>query len=221
MKTAISLLLLVLSYLLGGIPWGFIFGKMKGIDIREHGSKNIGSTNVGRILGRKYAILTFLCDMAKGAIIVSLFTTGIVSSEYALAGIPMIYGLAAVLGHTFSPLIGFKGGKAVATGGGVVLAISPYLFILSLAVYLITIYKTKYVSLGSLAAAVFTVIGSLALYILNIYVHISNFYDIYFPIGCFLFALIVFLRHRNNITRLKLKQESKVNWGQKKNRKED
>ncbi len=185
MRLFIQLLLLLIAYLLGSIPWGFVFGKMKGIDIREHGSKNIGATNTGRILGKKYAIITYICDMVKGALITSLFTTGLVSIEYCLFS-PMLYGLAAVIGHTFPIYLGFKGGKAVATGGGVLLAYSPLLFVLGIGVFFVTLYKSKYVSLGSL-------MGTLTA-----------------------FAGIIFIRHTSNIKRLKHHEEAQVNWGKKK-----
>ncbi|MDD4388943.1 MAG: glycerol-3-phosphate acyltransferase, partial [Bacilli bacterium] len=109
--------LLIVSYLLGSIPWGVVFGKIKCIDIRKHGSKNIGATNTGRVLGQRYAIYTYILDMVKGAVIVFLFRFNIIPGRYCLLSQPLIYGLAAVLGHTFSVYLKFRGGKAVATGG--------------------------------------------------------------------------------------------------------
>ncbi len=216
MHLFIQILLIIISYLLGGIPWGYIFGKTKGIDLREHGSKNIGTTNAGRVLGAKYAIYTYILDMIKGAIIVSLFTTGLIPIKYALFEMPIIYGLFAVIGHTFTPYLGFKGGKAVATGGGVILAISPLLFFFSVLVFILVVYFSSFVSLGSLVSAIFALLGSIVLYILNTYHHISNYFNIFFPLSCFLIALIIFIRHRGNIIRLQLKQENKIKWGMKK-----
>ncbi len=210
----IQLLLLLLAYLLGSIPWGFVFGKMKGIDIREHGSKNIGATNTGRVLGKKYAIITYMCDMVKGALIVSLFTTGLVPMTYCLFS-PMIYGLAAVIGHTFPIYLGFKGGKAVATGGGVLLAYSPLLFVAGVGVFFITLYKSKYVSLGSLLGTLTALVGSIILFVVNVITPFHHAYDITFPIGVAIIAFIIFIRHTSNIKRLKHHEEAKVNWGKK------
>ncbi|MFA6628007.1 MAG: glycerol-3-phosphate 1-O-acyltransferase PlsY [Bacilli bacterium] len=215
MHLFIQILLLILAYLLGSIPWGFVFGKMKGIDIREHGSKNIGATNTGRVLGKKYAIITYICDMVKGALIVALFTSGIIPMTYCLVS-PIIYGLAAVLGHTFPLYLKFKGGKAVATGGGVLLAYNPILFAIGLGIFFMTMIKSKYVSLGSLIGTLTALFGSIGLYIINIYFPFNTFYNITFPLGMFIIATIIFIRHTSNIQRLKHHEEAKVNWGHKK-----
>ncbi|NLD26203.1 MAG: glycerol-3-phosphate acyltransferase, partial [Acholeplasmataceae bacterium] len=92
MNIVIKIFFLILSYLFGSIPFGFIIGKIKGVDIRDHGSKNIGSTNVGRVLGREYAVLAYLLDMSKGAIFVLLFRFEIIPLEYCLFS-PLLYGL--------------------------------------------------------------------------------------------------------------------------------
>lgn len=210
MTTAIQIILLIIAYLLGSIPWGFVLGKIKGIDIREHGSKNIGATNTGRVLGRRYAVLAYVLDTIKGALIVSLFTLGILDLKYALLT-PMIYGLAAILGHTFPIYLKFKGGKAVATGGGVLLAFSLPIYLISLATFFIITFVFKYVSLGSLIAALTALIGSI------IHVIVFSAHDWYFPIGVFITVVIVFIRHKANIQRILHKEESKVKWRKEKN----
>jgi len=208
----ITIGMLIVAYLLGSIPTGLLLGKMKGIDIREHGSKNIGTTNAGRVLGRKYAIYTYILDTLKGAIIVFLFRFEIIPPEYSLIS-PLFYGLAAALGHTFSIYLKFKGGKAVATSGGVLFGFAPWLLGLVLIVFFITTYITKYVSAGSMVAATSALITTIILAIVG---HdpffTSQTYDIYFPILTFIFYLIIMIRHKANIKRIINKTESKVSW---------
>ena len=139
------------SYLLGAFPTSFVAGKLgRGIDLRDHGSKNLGATNVFRILGWKYAIPVALIDVAKGGAPVALFGpwSGL-GSGWAAA-----FGAAAVLGHVFSPFVGFKGGKGVATAAGMFLALAPVAVAIALPVWGLCLWLTGYVSLSSMAAAV-------------------------------------------------------------------
>ncbi|TDJ54666.1 MAG: glycerol-3-phosphate acyltransferase, partial [Gemmatimonadetes bacterium] len=116
----------MLSYLIGSIPTSLLVGRLvKGIDLRQHGSKNLGATNLYRVLGWRYAVPVGLFDMAKGYVPVAV--VGPAVSNGVL--IPLLCGVAAVLGHMFSPFVGFKGGKGVATGAGVVLAMAPLAFL--------------------------------------------------------------------------------------------
>lgn len=211
MHLFIQLTLLIAAYLLGSIPWGFVLGKMKGIDIREHGSKNIGATNTGRVLGRRYAVIAYVLDLFKGFIFVGLFTFHILDLSYCLFS-PMVYGLAAVLGHTFPIYLKFKGGKAVATGGGVFLAYAPLLFLSIVAFFFIITFLFKYVSLGSLLSAFVTLISSFVLFLV-----FPVIYDWTFPLGIFIIVLIIFIRHKSNIVRILHKEESKVKWRKEKN----
>ena len=119
MTIVLKIFFVILTYLVGSIPFGLVFGLLKGINIREHGSHNIGTTNTGRVLGQKYAILTYACDMGKGALFVALFRFGLIPSEYMILT-PLLYGVVACLGHTFSIYLGFKGGKSVASGVGTI-----------------------------------------------------------------------------------------------------
>lgn len=213
----IGFLLLILSYLLGSIPWGFLLGIMKGIDIRQHGSKNIGATNTGRVLGKKYAIIAYILDTIKGFIIVGLFNFNIISIEYCILS-PMLYGVAAVLGHTFPIYLGFKGGKAVATGGGVFLAYSPILYLFGLILFFIVTYVFKYVSLGSLVSTSYALITSVWITIqLDGFSNINQKFNLFFPIGVFIVFTIILIRHTSNIKRLIHHEEAKVSWGNKKN----
>lgn len=187
-RAALNAIIAILAaYLLGATPTSYLAGKLgRGIDLREHGSKNLGATNVYRILGWKYAIPVALIDIAKGAVPVLLAPT----SPYAW--LPLAGGGAAVLGHLFSPYVRFKGGKGVATAAGMFLALAPVAVLLAIGVWGICLWLTGYVSLSSIIA-VLSVPLSVALLQPN-----SPFV---FWASVFLVALIVFA-HRRNISRL-------------------
>jgi len=141
---------IVASYLLGATPTSYIAGRLgRGIDLREHGSKNLGATNVYRLLGWSYAIPVGLFDVAKGVIPVALF------GRWAggPAWLPVTLGGAAVVGHMFSPFVGFRGGKGVATAAGVFLALAPLAFAIALPLWALCLWITGYVSLSSIVAA--------------------------------------------------------------------
>lgn len=141
---------LAASYLVGAIPTSYIAGRLfRGIDLREHGSKNLGATNLYRTLGWRYAIPVGLFDIAKGAVPVLVFAPRVSNSQlFALA-----CGVAAVMGHVFSVFVGFRGGKGVATAAGVMLGLTPAALGVSVLVWVVLVYATGYVSLGSIAAA--------------------------------------------------------------------
>ena len=148
---AAPIVAIVASYLLGATPTSYIAGKLgRGIDLREHGSKNLGATNVYRILGWKYAIPVALFDMAKGAIPVLLFARWAGAADHPWLRI--VLGIAAVLGHMFSPYVTFKGGKGVATAAGMFLALAPVAVLLAIPVWGICLWLTGYVSLSSIIA---------------------------------------------------------------------
>jgi glycerol-3-phosphate acyltransferase PlsY len=141
---------LVASYLLGAVPTSYVVGRVfRGIDLRQHGSGNLGATNLYRVLGWKYAIPVALVDIAKGAVPVALLAPLVSASQYfALAA-----GLAAVAGHAVSPFVGFKGGKGVATAAGVMLALTPLTIAVLVVIWAIIVFSTGYVSLASIVAA--------------------------------------------------------------------
>lgn len=146
---------LAASYLLGAVPTSYLAGRLgRGIDLREHGSRNLGATNLYRMLGWRFAIPVGLFDVAKGAIPVLVFAPRVSPSAlFALA-----CGIAAILGHVFSVFVRFKGGKGVATAAGVMLALTPAALGVAALVWAVLVYLTGYVSLGSIvAAAVFPV----------------------------------------------------------------
>lgn len=141
---------IVASYLLGATPTSYIAGRLaRGIDLREHGSKNLGATNVYRLLGWRYAIPVGLFDVAKGAIPVALFGRWAGGPTW----LPVTLGAAAVVGHMFSPYVRFRGGKGVATAAGVFLALAPLAFAIALPVWGLCLWITGYVSLSSILAA--------------------------------------------------------------------
>ena len=184
--SAFGFVLLVLAaYLLGATPTSYIAGKIgRGIDLREHGSRNLGATNVYRVLGWKYAIPVALIDAAKGALSVGVLG----SLSGGPAWVPVVLGLAAVLGHVYSPYVGFRGGKGVATAGGVFLALAPLAVAISLPIWVGMLWAFGYVSVASLTVAVlfplwvrltrpaapYTFWASLALALLIVYSHRAN-----------------------------------------------
>lgn len=140
----------VASYLLGATPTAYLAGRLaRGIDLRQHGSKNLGATNVYRVLGWRWAIPVALIDIAKGAIPVALFGRWAAGGPWLAVGL----GIAAVLGHVFSPYMRFKGGKGVATALGVFLALAPVAVLIAVPVWGGSLWLTGYVSLSSLVAA--------------------------------------------------------------------
>lgn len=188
-------LLLVLSYLIGSVPFALIVGKgFYQIDIREHGSGNLGATNTFRTLGKKAGIIVMILDVLKGTL--AMF----IVSQYAEHFHILFLGSAAVIGHCYPIFAKFRGGKAVATSSGIILFYFPILFVTSLVVFLLILKISKYVSLSSMVASFYMFIFSL----------FTD--DIYLMgISLFLFVFIVY-RHRDNIKRIKNKTERKVNW---------
>ena len=183
----------VLAYLIGSIPSGLIIGKIFfNIDVREYGSKNIGATNTYRVIGLKAALPVFLCDALKGAAGVVLLSS--YGPMYMILG-----GILAMMGHNWSVFLGFKGGRGVATGLGVLIALSPLVALLCFLVWGIIVYFTKLVSLGSIIAA--------ALVPVLMYVTGESYWFVGFGR---LAALFVIVRHWDNIKRLLAGNELKV-----------
>jgi glycerol-3-phosphate acyltransferase PlsY len=140
----------VLAFAIGAVPSSYIAGRARGIDLRHHGSGNLGATNAYRVLGARVGIPVVLFDAFKGWLPAAAFPLWDGSPA---AGWALLYGAAAVLGHTFSPFVGFRGGKGVATGAGVFLALAPLALLAGLLTFAVVVFFTRIVSLGSLAAA--------------------------------------------------------------------
>ncbi|MGH7580984.1 MAG: glycerol-3-phosphate 1-O-acyltransferase PlsY [Gemmatimonadales bacterium] len=145
-----AVLWLLASYFVGAIPTSYLAGRLfRGIDLREHGSKNLGATNVYRTLGWRFAIPVGLFDIAKGAVPVLVFAPRVSDAQlFALA-----CGIAAILGHVFSIFVRFRGGKGVATAAGVMLGLTPLALGVAALVWLVVVALSGYVSLASIAAA--------------------------------------------------------------------
>lgn len=168
-NSMLCVLFIILSYIIGSIPFGIVIGKgICRIDIREHGSKNIGSTNAIRVLGKKVGFLVFFCDVFKG-MVVMLILKALAANNIWTSPIELFfYGAAAIIGHCFSIFLNFKGGKAIATSLGVVLILTPIPAIACLIVFLIILYTTGYVSLGSTFATLTVITTTWILYIFGV-----------------------------------------------------
>ncbi len=143
--------LLLLAYLLGSIPTSYLIGKFfHGIDLREHGSGNLGATNTFRVLGFRSAIPVVLVDVAKGLVPAWLFPA-LVGGEFAWA---VAFGTAAIVGHMFSVWVGFKGGKGMATSAGVFVGLAPWAVLIGFVLWCALTFGTGYVSVGSIATAI-------------------------------------------------------------------
>ncbi|MED1201709.1 glycerol-3-phosphate 1-O-acyltransferase PlsY [Heyndrickxia acidicola] len=194
-------LIIVLAYLIGSIPFGLIVGKLfYGIDIRQHGSGNLGGTNSFRVLGKKAGIVVTSADILKGTLATLLPAIFSFSTHFH----PLAAGLFAVIGHMYPIFAGFRGGKAVATSAGVLLGYTYPLFILLILVFLLCLKLTKYVSLSSIIAGLFTAV----------YTFVNMIFTgdwVLFIVGLALASFVIY-RHRANITRIKNKTEPKVTW---------
>ena len=190
-----NILAILLSYLIGSIPTGLWLGlKFRGVDIRQHGSKNIGATNTMRVLGKKIGAIALAGDAAKGLIAVLLFGR---LDEWQY--LPLLCGIAAIIGHTSSVFLRFRGGKGVATGGAVFAALAPIPTAIAVAAFAAVIALTRMVSAGSIVAAIVlaaAVIGLGAPWPLQT--------------AAALVALFVIYKHRANIARILRGQENKI-----------
>jgi acyl phosphate:glycerol-3-phosphate acyltransferase len=191
------LLIAVLSYLVGSIPWGYIFARSKGIDIRRHGSGNIGAANAARVMGKKWGYLVFLCDFLKGFLSVKLGSSvaGYFLMDPVLGSV--IAGIGCVLGHDFPIWLGFKGGKGIATLAGTVLALFPALVFLCYGVIWAGVFLIgRYTSLASMSAAV-----ALPIAVFLILPKTEPEFPLLIGYSLLMAALAIWL-HRSNIVRL-------------------
>ena len=201
-----TILGLILAYLLGSIPTGLWIGQIFfKKNLREYGSGNTGTTNTFRILGKTAGPVTFAFDFLKGTLATLL------PLLLHINGIsPMIFGLLAVLGHTFPIFAEFKGGKAVATSAGVVLGFSPLFFSYLIIIFIVTLYLGSMISLASIVVAGFAILSVLIFPSLGI---ILPSYDFLFTLIIILLASIILIRHRDNMERIKNKTENLIPWG--------
>jgi acyl-phosphate glycerol 3-phosphate acyltransferase len=190
---------LLISYLAGSIPFAFLAGKLfKGIDLREHGSGNLGATNVFRVMGWKIREPVMVLDMAKGALPVLLLPPRLAPANTELWAIA--FGVATIIGHVRSIFLLWKGGgKGVATAGGVFLALAPLASLISIAVFALVVYLSGYVSLASLCSAV----------ALTVAVVVMKGVSSPIAIACAVITVFVFWTHRANIGRLRRGEENR------------
>jgi acyl phosphate:glycerol-3-phosphate acyltransferase len=189
-------LMVVLAYLIGATPTSYLAAKLgRGIDLREHGSRNLGATNVYRVLGWHYAIPVGVIDVAKGAVPVAILAPW----SNGPAWFAVALGLAAVVGHMFSPYVRFRGGKGVATAAGVFLALAPLAILISLPIWAATLWLSGYVSVASLTVAV----------LFPLWVRLARPNEPYTFWASVLLALLIVYSHRANIRRLRQGTENR------------
>jgi glycerol-3-phosphate acyltransferase PlsY len=198
-----DVLYIAAAFLSGSVPWSWLLGKFRGIDIRKEGSGNTGATNLFRTCGKGAGITGMLLDALKGALPVLAAKQGIPGilppvGDWAIA----LTAIFAVIGHVFSPWLGFKGGKGVATTLGVLLILSPLTTALALAVFLFVILLTRYVSLGSISAA--------AVVIPFVFIFEPGRLPVQIII-CFV-AVLIIVRHKSNIVKLLHGEENKFSF---------
>ena len=206
-NTGIVFCWILAAYLVGGIPFGFLIGKMRGVDVRTVGSKNIGATNVFRTVGKKWGVLAFACDVLKGLIPTLLAKQWALDPELPPDGswFPLVVGVMCVVGHMLTPYMKIRGGKGVATAFGMLLGLAPALVGTAFALFAVVFALSHYISLGSISAAAFLMVA------------------VWFPIlgtegwrnlpQCVLVTLMaafVIFKHRANIGRLISGTESKI-----------
>jgi acyl-phosphate glycerol 3-phosphate acyltransferase len=197
MDWLLLLLALLAGYLIGSIPFGYLVARARGVDIFAKGSGNIGATNVGRVLGKRYGVLVFVLDVAKGAVPV-LGARLLVSPPSAW--LEVLAGLAAFLGHLFPLYLGLRGGKGVATGTGVVMVLVPGPALAALGVWLLAAVAWRYVSVAS-------ILGAVAL--MTVQLTASDWRD---PrtLFCVLAGALVIVKHRTNLSRLRAGNENQI-----------
>jgi acyl phosphate:glycerol-3-phosphate acyltransferase len=206
---------LLVAYLLGSLPFGYVLAHFKGVDIRAVGSGNIGATNVGRALGKSWGVLVFLLDAGKGFLAAGplcwlVLRLGEVPGESLLsAGLGSLYAVAAFGGHVWPVFLGFKGGKGVATGAGAVAALAPVALAAGVAMWGVSLFMTRYMSIASMFGAV-TVAGICVARVWRVGRMREDW-----PLWSLtlVLALLVIARHRSNIARLVRGEELKLGAG--------
>ena len=191
--------LLVGSYLLGSIPFGYLAGRLVGIDIREAGSGNVGATNVLRVLGKRYGYPVFALDVLKGfgAVKISMLMAPGRPPEWNSSEIVgILAAMSSILGHLYPPWLKFKGGKGVATSAGALLALTPVATLIGVAIWIIVFWLTRYVSLASITA---TVVLPIVILVVSPRDQ-NNRKPLVYSSACV--AAVVIWRHRSNLSRL-------------------
>lgn len=210
MTIFLKILFVLLAYLFGSIPFGYVICKAKGIDLRAVGSGNIGASNVRRATSIFYSLLTFFLDMLKGALFVILFRYEIISKEYMVLD-PALYGVVAMIGHAFPIFLKFKGGKCVATGAGFIFAYLPLSAIVGVISFGIILKLSNMASVGSLGSSLLVGITAIIFTIIGIDPFTQVPIPFWLAIGAIIAVSIIYIRHIPNIKRIINKQELKAN----------
>jgi glycerol-3-phosphate acyltransferase PlsY len=202
------ILFIIGAYLAGGIPFGYLAGKiLKGIDIREYGSRNVGATNVFRVIGKGPGISVYLLDALKGLLPVLLAKLLWPAQQPQQQWFHVAVALAAILGHVFTPYLRFKGGKGVATASGAMLGLAPLPLLASLVTFAIVFGATRYVSLGSICASIVFPIGVAIQLILKG----EDPFAPMLAVGWFV-VLLILVTHKANIVRLVQGKENRISF---------
>ena len=188
-------LLVLAAYLMGSVPTSYLVGRLNGIDLRKHGSGNLGGTNAYRVMGAAAGVPVVLVDVCKGFVPAYFFPAW---DGAALGDLALLYGLAAIAGHVWSVFMGFRGGKGVATGAGVLVALAPTSALIGLLVWIGVVLITRYVSVASISAA--------TLVPLTAWLTDEARSTVLF---CAAIAIFVWWTHRENLSRLAHGQESR------------
>ena len=201
-----TILALIIGYLLGSIPFALILGKLVGgVDVRKHGSGNLGGTNVIRILGAKVGVPVILLDMAKG------FLAALIGSLLGGEVLALIAGIMAIAGHFYPIFAGFKGGKGVATGAGVFFFLVPFQLTIALIVFVVVLLFFGYVSLASIVGAITGMI------LMLVPESITGMYiNFLVRLGGLIVGALVIYKHRSNIKKLMIGEEKKIIFNKKK-----
>ena len=194
------------GYLIGSIPWAFIIGKANGLDIRQHGSCNVGATNVNRVLGKKWGISCFFLDFLKGflpVLFLQLANGRFNFPRYVDADV-IIVSVAAVIGHMWPLFLSFKGGKGISTIAGIILALAPFSFLTAVLAWIVIFHISRYVSLASVSAAFLLPVSAWTFVVLG---YTKTSLGVLIMLSAL--ATLAILRHRGNIQRLLAGTENK------------
>jgi len=205
MSILTSLLVLILSYLIGSIMSGDLVARFKKIDLRSQGSGNVGATNVFRTMGTLYGVIVLVADVLKGVIAVLLGVW--VDNHYGFnSNLPILAGILAIVGHNWPIYAKFKGGKGIATSLGVLIALSPTSLLIAFPVWLLALLLSGYVSVGSILSAI--------AYPISVFIFYPH--QIYLQLFALLAGILAVYRHRINIQRLLRGEEKRILYNKQK-----
>lgn len=211
------LICLVIGYVLGNFQTAYIYGKAKGIDIREHGSGNAGTTNSLRVLGRKAGALVFVGDVLKCALAVWITKWAFGNSHADVINVLALYaGTGTILGHNYPVVLNFKGGKGMACTAGFMLAYNPFVFLIGITIFLVAFLLTHYVSLGSIFVYVAFPIAMIIMSLNGTLGALSTIHTVEVIVLSLFLSVMAILRHAENIKRLLAGTERKTYLSKKK-----